>query len=243
VYANQNSTDNSTDNSIVESIKGAESNASSISTIDPYDNLRPIDLATLRLFYNGLEDDFASLREHSNARSKLNVWLDTNVVIRDAMFALDNIVLLDILVKPESQDKFLDKYSDSLGTNFTQLYLELKEQRLNVYSDEVYDNYAVELMLGDDHLQSLKTGIISPDCDSHENVFGQTPYDYVLNQLLEFYMKDKYTFSKEGYSLAQLTKLDNLRESMFSVDRSNICTLTSIDNVDWTSVVEILARV
>lgn len=88
---------------------------------------------------------------------------------------------------PQAQRKFLQYRKDALATNLKARLIQLETEVLDLKQDVLYVKYANEFKNTADHLSVLDTGVLPADYKRSENVFGITPCDYVVNQILHMW--------------------------------------------------------
>lgn len=87
----------------------------------------------------------------------------------------------------QAQRKFLQYRKAALSANLRALLVKLKTEVLDLKHDVLYVKYANEFKNTADHLSVLDTGSLPSDYVRSENVFGITPCDYVINQILHMW--------------------------------------------------------
>jgi len=110
--------------------------------------------------------------------------------------------------------KFLDKFRDKLRTNYQALYNELCDEIIDIQRDKIYIKYSHEFVNTQDHIDVLMSGKLTVRSEQPENVFGMTPFDYLVNQLLEQHSRHAKDINLE--------LLQNLRKSLADFRQSNI---------------------
>ena len=199
---------------------------------DPVIDIDPFHLNMMKICY---KKDTNLLKKYPTSGK---LWDDNFKNLRDHVISLDDIDVLKCFAKNKTLENFLKQHYEKLGASLKKYIDEINKEKINIRKDYIYEKYATAFKNNHDHISVLKDGILSRDCKREENVFGYTPSDYIINQIL-------YLCTKSELSEYQLYKLCNLRKSLRKIEALRQIPITPIKKTDCCNpeIEDIISRI
>lgn len=194
---------------------------------DPIIEINPFVLRVMTAMYKKEIDDLKRYKYRN---------LSENCV-RELLFDLDDLKLVECFVEKKDIPSFLRYNRKALGKNLTTVSQEYEKDRIDLKKELIYEKYADEFHNNSDHVNVLKTGILSKDYKREENIFGYTPCDYVINKILYYY--NHMVIKNRELTEDMMSIMLNLRSSLGNIDRTREiipitkekCSSSNIENI------------
>jgi len=200
--------------------------------VNPIPNINPFVFSIMKNMNYGnlekLEGWKTFYRPNNDAYKHLELYL----------IHLDNYEKLKQVVKNDLE--FLTNFRKKLKTNLLKVLEDKEREKINLEKDNIFRNYAKIFLNNKYHLRVFEEGILDPDYERTENIFGYTPCDYVINKLLYFY--NTIIIHDKEIDDDKLKLLQNLRNSIKNIDSYKHLKLITKEQCLGEDIREIISR-
>lgn len=163
-----------------------------------------------------------------NSKHFVNLWENSD--IRIFVFNTDKLEVIKQLIDEKYMLKFLSMHESEIKpeSSIGRYYFEFKNKSL--ICGDIHSKYSSLFKNSASHLKAIYDGILESDYERIENIFGQTPDDYIINGVLNIYYELSKSSNKNELNV-DYNYLNNLRKSITQIDLNKNIILSTVDDV------------